>query len=354
MKGLLILGFLVYLVYACSDFVLFSGDNSSILALRTLDFPQPMNAQLLVFPRGQSCSSTAPDGTKGLSWVSNWGFVGINGFYVPNLILEGMNEVGLTCGYLTLEVTEYPTLLKSQYPNAMALSDLALWVLGMFSSVEEVYHSLMSGDAYIWGDYSKPLQQVPLIHIAVHDSWGQNLVIEFVGGQMQIYNNTLGILTNDPPLPFHMYNIALYGGIYRSVVPEFTVGPNVIRTFIETSFNVPGGFSPADRFVRVMTLLRYVSYNFTDYDPLIIGTMILNSVSIPPGIIQASVEGEWVTVETQWSTIKDTTNRIFYFRSTDGLIQAIDLNALDLSQNYQPFNISCPTPFIQNVTLIEK
>jgi choloylglycine hydrolase len=38
------------------------------------------------------------------------------------------------------------------------------------------------------------------LHIALHDASGKNLVIEFIDGNVNVYDNPLGVMTNRPDL----------------------------------------------------------------------------------------------------------------------------------------------------------
>src|SRR5438128_1482619 len=93
-------------VTGCSDFQL-KTKRGSIMCGRNMDFMIPMKSQIIVFNRDTNMSSFAPDRSPGLQWTTKYGFVGINAFGI-DIVDEGINEKGLTCGFLTLNGGTYP------------------------------------------------------------------------------------------------------------------------------------------------------------------------------------------------------------------------------------------------------
>ncbi len=58
------------LAYACSDIAI--GDNQDIIiSARTMDFNIDLKSDLKIVPRGQELTSSAPNGTPGLSWTTS-------------------------------------------------------------------------------------------------------------------------------------------------------------------------------------------------------------------------------------------------------------------------------------------
>jgi choloylglycine hydrolase len=47
----------------------------------------------------------------------------------------------------------------------------------------------------------------PPVHAIVQDASGKSLVIEYVGGKLNLYDNPLGVITNSPGFDWHMTNL---------------------------------------------------------------------------------------------------------------------------------------------------
>jgi len=225
-----------------------------------------------------------------------------------------------------------------------------MWVLGNFENVDEVVDNLVLLE--IWGNKLPVLNVVMGLHVPIHDAYGNNIVIEFMHGKMQIYDNVLGVLTNEPPLPVQMNNLAQYMYLSPNITQQTTINGETITNAPNSGLHgLPGGWSPMDRFVRMATLLRFVSE--TD-NGLLTATNILNSVSVTDGMEIGYYPplNKYVSGLTRWSTIKDLTNGVFYFRNGDGLIKAINLKKLNFASgtNHHTLPIHHDKPFIMDVT----
>jgi choloylglycine hydrolase len=343
------LSILVISCFGCSDFQLKPADGSIICA-RAMDFIMPMNSQILVFNRGTNMTSKASDGSNGLEWVSRYGFIGINAFGIED-VDEGMNEKGLTCGLLVLKGTEYPPIISNENNTSIAIMDVCTWILGSFSKIKEVKEGIKS--VRIWGNKMPVLKTTLGLHIAIHDISGNNLVIEFLNGIVNLYDNPLGILTNEPPLLYQLQNLVLYNELSPNNTPNITINGYKI-TSLEGSgmYGIPGSWSSIDRFVRISSLVRYVINLENALDGVLAATYILNSVYTPTGIVSVSLNNHKLYSNTQWASIKDLTNNIFYYRNNDGAIRAIYLNDINFSKNtkHTPFPVQQSNPLIIDET----
>lgn len=340
----------ITIVTSCSDFQL-TSDDGAILCGRTMDFPIQMNAEVLVFNRDVNMSSTAPDNSVGLRWTSKYGFVGINAFEI-NLVTEGMNEMGLTCAYLVLTDSVYPNIVNNKNNISLAITDFCMWVLSLFSSVDEVVENI--NNIRIWGDKVPVLNMLFGLHVPIHDSFGNNIVIEFINGKVMIYNNTLGVLTNDPPFEFQLQNLAQYNELTSDQVDNAKINEYTVMSAPGSGLHdLSGGFSPIDRFVRLATLIRFADNLKTANDTLLAATHIIGSLYVMHGLEKGILPhlGR-VSVTTEWATVKDLTNRVFYYIGNDGVIHAIYFDKLnfDFDAKHKPLRIQQDVPFVIDET----
>ncbi len=352
---LLICLFLITLttnVCGCSDFQL-KTTTGSILCGRNMDFMIPMKSQIMVFNRGTNMSSQAPDGSQGLQWTTKYGFVGINAFAI-DLVDEGMNEKGLTCGFLVLNGATYPNVNPDRKNMSLAIMDLCMWVLGNFQSTQEVIENIILLE--IWGNKLPVLNIVMGLHVPIHDVYGNNIVIEFMHNNMQIYSDyKLGVLTNEPSLPIQINNLAQYTHLSPNITLNTIINGQSINNGPNSGLHgLPGGWSPMDRFVRIATLVRFVHMTSNIDNALLAATHILDSVYAQDGmeIGYYTPQNTYVSVITRWSTIKDLTNKVFYFRNSDGVIRAVYLEKLIFveGQHHHTLPIHNNKPFIMDVT----
>jgi choloylglycine hydrolase len=259
-----------------------------------MDFNIDLKSDLKVVPRGLQVTSNAPDGKKGLSWTTKYGFVGVN-MLDYDKFKDGLNEKGLGIGMLWLEATEYPKPISPE--NALSIQDAGTWLLGNFATVDEVKTALKN--VTIWGEISEEIQMAPPIHIAVHDAQGKNLVIEFVKGETKIYDNPNSVLVNDPTLDWHLTNYAA-----------------IKDHRLDAGVSPAGVYSPA-RFVALSRMREDLYKPKANREALEFAMMMIGRVNILPG------EGMNVSNETpnmlmqygpsdytQWNVVRDHKNNV--------------------------------------------
>lgn len=324
-----LLFFLISTLFACTDFVVEAQDGSLING-RSLEFGLDLNSKIRLFPKNQQMRSLAPNQKPGLTWVTKYGYIGVNCLNL-NFSFDGMNEAGLSFGYLWLpNITEYPTVSAEEMSQALDFTDFCAWVLGNFSTVNEVKEALK--EVRIWGHPVPPIGMAP-VHAAIHDAKGDNIVVEFINGEMKVYDNPISILTNAPSFDWQIANLQNY----------LNLGPNNPDpiTFRDVNIQVPGqgggflgmpgDFSPASRFVKIFTLLRLSQNVAKGIDGVNLAEHLLNSVDIPVGVIRdpGKESGDY----TQWIVVKDMTQKVFYFRSYGDLVlKKIDMKRINFSK----------------------
>lgn len=304
-------------VDCCSEFFLAEAK----IAGRTLDFPAPLASDLVVYPIGEELSSKTPDGDSSFQWTSSYGFVGITAFgeeYNEGNVIEGMNTEGLVYSSLTLAATTYQTVPPDQMDKSMALSDLPVWLLGTCASVDDVKEALQQ--VYVWGDVIFPLG-VPGFHFAFHDKTGASLVVEYMKGKLKMYDNPLGMLTNDPPFPEQLENFHHYDDLNTGFAPG--------STYPGTGMDgLPGSWSTQSRFVRGGKLLQNVKIEKNC--EIQMAMQILGSLEVPKGIKLAWADKNYDYDRTHWKTISDIANlQLFYQTATAKEWYEVDLKTLD-------------------------
>jgi len=73
---------------------------------------------------------------------------------------------------------------------------------GELASVEEVKANI--GKVVVPAVVFEPWGFAPEVHFIVQDASGQSIVIEYVGGKLNVHDNPLGVLTNSPAFDWHM------------------------------------------------------------------------------------------------------------------------------------------------------
>jgi len=323
----------------CGDFQ-FQTQNNSVICARSMEFPVEMESQMTIYPRGKKYISTASRDLAGLEWVSKYNYVGINGFQM-NGIDEGMNEKGLSFGYLTLLDSIYQTVAEGQESRALALMDVGAWILGNFETVDEVAEAIKN--VIVWSGKVDVLGSIPGLHIALHDATGKNLVIEFINGEVAVHENPKGVLTNNPALKEQLENLEKYG--YLSPDPD--TGKGIGTGMI----GIPGDGSSESRFVRIAKAVEFALQPADEIEAVILATHILNTVDIPKGTMSVHMENTKLYETTRWRVIKDLTNKILYYNSyNDPALRKVDLTQIANKAKYHTLNVQAKEPTIIDVT----
>ncbi len=329
---------------ACTQILLTAKDGSVIIG-RTMEFGAELGSHIITSPVGRVIESPTPSGKNGgLTWTSKYGYVMMD-FFGSKHPVDGMNERGLSVGLLYLPgYTEYQTVPAGSDKDALFYLYVGDWVLGNFATVEEVKEHIH--DIYV---FSKPVTYGVLkdvvfpVHMVVADSSGKSVVVEWVNGNTNVYDNPLGVLTNSPEFPWQLDNLKNYVNMSAHSPKPITVGGVEYYGTGQGSgaVGLPGDHTPPSRFVKMAFLVENSFQVNTAEDTINLGEHILNNVDIPIGAVQGE-EGDKNDLpdKTEWTVFKDLTNNKLYFKSyTNTALQVIDLNKIDFIKNAKVLDI---------------
>ncbi len=265
-------------------------------------------------------------------------------------VLEGLNDKGLTFSLLS-----YPTAGGKQQSvdvtrAVLSASDLGTWALGQFATVAEVKAALAAQPVLlqplaILGGVESPF------HYVVHDAAGDCLVIEFDRGEMSVYDNPVGVMTNGPAFPWHLTNLDNYTflsnvdrpvasfGVYKAVQPDSGIATN----------GLPASNTSVGRFVRAafyaqftekaqtpdlaVNALAHVMNNFDRTRGVTIDYPDKDAGHLEVAGLGQDAGAAYATEYTCWTSLSDLTRRLFFIRSYAGLNYVrFDLAALGALQ----------------------
>ncbi|MGK9233440.1 linear amide C-N hydrolase [Inquilinus limosus] len=327
----------------CTDFLLLAKD-ASVVNGRSVEFGTDLKSEILVGGRGTLKQSPAPEGKEGYSWNAKYGYVGTSA-YNRNIISDGMNERGLSIGALWLPTTRY----KHDVPHnkAVVVELFASWVLGTCATVDEVKHRLHNHEIEVWGDLV--LDEKSPLHFPIHDEAGRSIVVEFTNRETHVYDNPVGVVTNDPPFPWQITNIQNYVGLFNVDAEPIEIG---LKRFAQAGHGsgmrgVPGDSTPPSRFIRTVFNKHFAEHAQrpkNSEEACNLALHLLNTVDIPKGT-SASRTQDGGTPEYDYPqvvVVKALTEKIFNFRTYDNpTVMRIDLKKLNLSD---PVETRYPLP----------
>jgi choloylglycine hydrolase len=209
----MLLSSVVQSVQACTGIRLAAADGTVVYA-RTMEFAIDFHSDLMMVPRGYKRTGTTPDGKKGLKWKAKYASVGLNGVGLP-ILFDGLNEKGLAAGMFYFPGSAgYMPYVAADAGKTIAQWELGSWILENFTSVAEVKANI--GNIVVASTVFEGWGFAPEAHYIVHDASGKSIVIEYVGGKLNVYDNPLGVFTNSPPFDWHMTNLRNYVTLPRN------------------------------------------------------------------------------------------------------------------------------------------
>ncbi|WP_207261775.1 choloylglycine hydrolase family protein [Desulfovibrio sp. Huiquan2017] len=328
---------------ACTDFVIQAKDGT-VVGGRSMDFAVDLEAKATVYPRGKQWTSEAPGKKQGFQWKQQYGFVGFS-VLGQEASTDGMNEKGLSAKLLWLPSVGYQTVPKGQEAKALDVALVPDWILGSFQTVAEVKKALPH--MFVWGRELPGLDSVPVLHLAVHDAQGNSMVAEWIDGKLNVYDNPLGVMTNEPPLPHQWANLRNYVNLSPMMQPSLELdGVKISGTGNGSGLlGLPGDCTPPSRFVRTAVLKRFAYQPETGKDAVILARHLLQQVDVMPGVSREKTPRGEAADYTQWTAIEDLTNRVVYFADyKDQTLRAIDLKKLDFTRSdYASIPVSIPS-----------
>jgi len=239
---------------------------------------------------------------------------------------------GIVFDALWLPGTEYEEVSPDSDPSkVIELFDLPAWILGNFDALESVKKGLE--EMTIWGESNELLGEIPPLHLSLHDKYGGSMVVEFIDGEMKIYDNPNGVLTNAPELPWHLENLRNYVNL-SAYMKEAEINGITYKGmgFGSGYVGIPGDGTPPSRFVRITLLREFSNAVETEEEGIMLALHLLNTVDIPAGVSKREGSGPAAFENTQWVTIKDNKNLKLYFRSYDcSTLFLVDLSKVDFS-----------------------
>ena len=314
---------------ACTGITIKAKDGSIVFG-RTLEFAMDLQSNIIVVPRGMEYVGTAPGDKPGLHWRTTYGIVGANAFDMP-VTVDGLNEKGLQVGLFYFpSFAKYQEIKADDVGKTLAPWELGVFLLGTCSDVKEAV--LAASNVRVGEVVQKDMGFVPGVHYIVTDAAGKSVVLEYVGGELKVHDNPLGVMTNAPTFDWHMTNLSNYVNLSVSNVPEVDFGGDEIKGFGQGSgmLGIPGDFTPPSRFVRAVAFSKSALPVKTAREGVLQVFHILNQFDIPKGAARGVDHGKVVADYTLWTSAADLKNLRYHFRTfDDSRIRMVDLKTLD-------------------------
>lgn len=127
--------------------------------------------------------------------------------------------------------------------------EVILWTLAQFKTVAEVKQAYKNLNLVII-DFKKEVPVTPL-HWIISDKT-DSIVLEMTKEGIKVFDNPVGVLTNNPTFDFHITNLRNYMGLSVQQ-PKNKFSTNMKITPLDQGvggIGLPGDCSPASRFIK--------------------------------------------------------------------------------------------------------
>ncbi len=245
------------------------------------------------------------------------------------LYFDATNEKGLSMAGLNFPGNaDYKPFCEAK--SNVTPFELIPYILGKCKSVTEAKKELEKINVLNLS-FSKELPLSPL-HWIISDK-NSSVTVESVKEGLFVYENPVGVLTNNPTFNYHLTNL----NNYMSLSEEASKNNLSNKLELENyslgmgALGLPGDFSSSSRFIKA-AFVKCKSQAFkTERESVCHFFHILDSVAMPKGCVHVR-DNEYEY--TRYSSCCNTEEGIYYYKTyNDFIIKSIDLNFYNLNSN---------------------
>lgn len=239
------------------------------------------------------------------------------------LYYEATNEYGLSMAGLNFpkSATYHP---EKQGMDNICPFELIPWILGQCRDISQA-QVLLGRMNLLNQSFSEELPLSPL-HWMISDK-SRSLVVEPMADGIHIYENPVGVMTNEPPFDYHLYNLSNY----LNLTAEAAVNRSAMQVTAFSngmgSIGLPGDYSSSSRFVRAAFVRANSVCTGSEVESISEFFHILGAVSMPTGCVDMG-HGRYEI--TRYSCCCTAEGVYYYTTYHNSSIHAVDMRLEDL------------------------
>ena len=292
---------------------------------RTLDYEFSYHEEVTITPRNfpfsfrHTKTMTEHYAIIGMAYVAGGYPLYYDAVNEKGLGMAGLNFVG---NAVYLEVSEDDDAVN------IAQFEFLPWLLGQCASVKEA-RKILGGTRLVNTPFSKELPTSSL-HWIIADR-EEAITVESVKDGLMIYDNPVGVLTNNPPFPAQMFNLNNYMHLspkspenhFSDKLPLYTYSRGM------GAMGLPGDLSSQSRFVRVAFTKMHAVSGETEAESVSQFFHILGSVDQQRGCCDVG-DGEYEI--TIYTSCCNADRGIYYYTTYENhQISAVDMHRENLN-----------------------
>ena len=243
------------------------------------------------------------------------------------LYYEATNEKGLSMAGLN-----FPGIARylPEQPNMVNITPFEFipWILGQCESIEQVC-PLLENINLVDIPFSDALPLSPL-HWIIADR-ERAITVEPREDGLKVYENPIGVLTNNPPFDFHLYNLSNFMNVSVDPAENRFSEHFDVKPFSNGmgGIGLPGDYSSASRFVRAAFVKLNSVSGCTEEESISQFFHILSSVAMPRGPVRMKDDTYEIT---RYSCCCNVDRGIYYYTTYENSrITGVDMHRENLN-----------------------
>ena len=247
------------------------------------------------------------------------------------LYYDATNEMGLSMAGLNFPDNAHYKPYCQDKENITPF-EIIPWILCQCATVDEA-EKLLQGINLLSESFSNDLSLSPL-HWIISDN-NRSITLEAVESGIMIYNNPVGVLTNNPTFDYQVFNLNNYMSLTSGDIQKtFSVSKYLkLKTYSRGmgAMGLPGDYSSMSRFVKASFVKTNSVSSNSENDSVSQFFHILKSVEMPRGCLKV---GEGSYAVTLYSSCCNTDRGIYYYTTYDNSrICAINMHKENLNSS---------------------
>ncbi len=289
---------------------------------RTLDYPFSYQETVTVTPRNY----LFPFREKG-EFKTHYAIIGMA--YVQEnypLYYDAVNEKGIGIAGLNFPGNAYYGELQEGKDN-IASFELIPWILGQCADLDEVKRLLERMN--VWKEnFSETLQASTLHWMISHK--GRSITVEAVKDGLKVYENPVGVLTNNPPFAYQLFHLNNFMHVSTEKPENHFAEKLNLNTYSlgMGGIGLPGDLSSMSRFVKAAFTKMNSRSGETESESISQFFHILGSVNQQRGCVKLEDGSYEITIYTSCCNMD---KGIYYYTTYENSqISAVDMHKENL------------------------
>lgn len=248
------------------------------------------------------------------------------------LYFDGVNEEGVGMAGLNFDGPAHFFPVEDDKDNVSPFEFIP-YVLGQCKNVEEA-KQLMANLNLVNINFSDQLKLSPL-HWLIADRSGKSIVVESTATGLHVYDNPVGVLTNNPEFPQQLTNLANYQSV-SPAEPTNTLTPGITLNNYSRGIGshlLPGGMNSESRFVKETFTKMHAPAGKSERENVTNYFQTLHAVDQQKGLDEVAPDTFEYTIYSDGVNL--TTGTLYYTTYENSQINAVamrnaNLNSRDL------------------------